>query len=108
MNEEKYACRVVGTDILPFEIIRKISDKTIEIRQMDAGLDPNWRPKWVNTGNFIGAECVNNFEQKWIFKSNTDYTVFRIRKHKSGFWRDANGNRYKLSDIPIKFYNYNF
>lgn len=74
----------------PFEIIRKVSSKTMEIRAMDS----------VKV-----APC--SYEQDYYYSSNTNNPVVRIRKQKNGSWI---ADRYKwtslllcqISDIPVR------
>jgi len=101
----QYANHIGYSDVNPFEIIRKISDKTIEIRAMNAERDPNWKPDFV-AGGFCGT-VVNQRDQRWIISSSADAPAVRIRLGKFG-WKDANGRRFQLSDEPVKFYDYNF
>ena len=93
------------SDVHPYEIVRVVSSKTIEIRVMDAELDENWKPEIV-AGGFAG-HCTNQGAQKWAYKSNPDYTVIRARLRKDGYFYSANG-RHVLSKTPYKFYDYNF
>lgn len=94
------------SDIDPYEIIRHVTDKTIEIRRMNA--QRNFTPNII-PGGFAG-HCTNNTEddQSWIITPDTSAQIFRIRKHKNGQWKDAKGNRYGLDMKPRKFYDYNF
>lgn len=74
----------------PFEIIRTISAKTMEIRAMDSV-----------------KKNPNSFEQDYHYSSNTNNPVVRIRKQKNGSWI---ADRYKwtslllrqISDIPVR------
>ncbi len=100
-----YANHYGYSDVNPYEITRRISDKTIEIRQMKAERDPSWKPEMVSGGfSFV---CLNNNTQKWIITSDESGETIRIRLGKNG-WKDSHGNRYGLSDKPVKFYDYNF
>lgn len=101
----QYANHIGYSDVNPFEIIRKISDKTVEIRAMNAERDPNWKPDFV-AGGFCGT-VVNQRDQRWIISSCADAPVVRIRLGRHG-WKDANGRRFQLSNEPVKFYDYNF
>jgi hypothetical protein len=101
-----YANHIGYSDINPFEIVRRVSDKTLEIRSMSYEQDPSWKPNFV-AGGFSGT-VVNQNEQRWIIKSCEKATPFKIRLSKNRGWRDAGGNRYRLSDKPVKFYDYNF
>ena len=104
-DQQNYANHYGYSDVNPFEIVRRISEKTLEIREMKAERDNSWKPDFVQ-GGFCGT-VVNQREQRWIINSNSESRVFRIRLGKKG-WKDSNGNRYGLSDKPVKFYDYNF
>ena len=93
------------SDVTPYEIVRVISDKTMEVRAMDAELDTNWKPEFI-PGGFVG-HCVNQSEQNYTYKSREDAPVIRIRKRKNGSWHSLYG-RHILSDKARKFYDYNF
>ena len=90
VKEAKYANQFVGTDIYPFEIIRKVSDKTLEIREMKA------------------RKANLNFEQDWDFLPDEDKPVIRIRLTKGGLWKDADGGRYRLDVKPRRYHDYGF
>jgi hypothetical protein len=100
-----YANYLGYSDISPFEIVRRISDKTLEIRAMSAERDPSWKPDFVPNG-FCG-HISNQHDQRWFISSDPDRPVVRIRLGKQG-WKDRNGRRFELSDKPRKFYDYNF
>ena len=106
MISEKYAIRLGHSDKDPYEIVRVVSDQTLEVRKMDAELDPEWNPSF-EPGGFAG-HCTNQNEQRWIFKSNPYRPTERIRLRKRGGWKDPYGTRFILSDVPKKFYDYNF
>ena len=93
------------SDVNPFEVVRQVSEKTLEIRAMKAEKDPEWKPEFV-PGGFAG-HCINNSEQRWIITSDDQNPIIRIRLGKKG-WKDAHGRRFGLSDAPRKHYDYNF
>ncbi len=101
----KYANLYGYSDVHPYEVVRVISEKTMEIRSMDASLDPDWRPEII-PGGFAG-HCVNQTDQKWIIESNPSTETIRIRKRKDGKWYSCYG-KHVLSNEPRKFYDYNF
>lgn len=101
----KYANRYGYSDIDPYEVVREISEKTFEIRKMNAfranpedGLD-------FEPGGFVG-HFASQHRQKWTITSSSA-PVFRIRLGKKG-WKDKYGNKYFIEDSPKKFYDYNF
>lgn len=100
-----YANHYGYSDVNPFEVVKVISDKTIEVREMDSEKDPSWVPNW-HVGGFTG-HCSNQQEQKWFIKSNAENPVVRIRLGKQG-WKDKHGRKFRLSEQPVRFYDYNF
>ena len=101
-----YANQVGYSDVYPFEVVRRISEKCIELRAMSYERHPDWKPE-IAAGGFAG-HCVNNQSQQWIIKSDPHGGKIKIRLHKDGRWRDANGNRYLFDEEPCRFYDYNF
>lgn len=101
----KYANHLGYSDVTPYEVIRIVSDKTIEIREMDAKRDESVKLEWI-VGGFAG-HCVNQRDQEWFISSDESAPVIRIRLGKRG-WKDKFGRRYELGDEPVKFYDYNF
>ena len=100
-----YANQLGYSDVNPFEVVRRVSEKTLVIRRMKAERDPEWKPEFI-AGGFSGT-CVNQSKQKWVIESDDTADTVRIRFGKKG-WRDAFGNRYVISKTPFKFYDYNF
>lgn len=101
---QKYANHYGWSDVNPFEVIREVSEKTLEIRAMDAEQDLSVKPNF----QIGGFSAVSDNNQKWDIKSNPNRPAIRIRLSKKGIWKDKNGNKYYLSDTPTKFYDYNF
>lgn len=79
------------SDVYPYEIVRKISDKTLEIRKMNYTLTNN-----------------DMSNQEWEISSNKNNPTFRIRLHKNGTWRDRRKLRYSLDTEPSCYYDYSF
>lgn len=104
MTVKQYANHMGYSDVTPFEVIRQVTPKTIEIRRMDAVQDMSVKP----TFHIGGFSAHSDNAQKWIITSNEEYGIFRIRLHADGRWFDKHGHRYQLSDTPRKFYDYNF
>lgn len=101
----KFANLIGYSDITPYEVLRVISDKTIEIREMKSELDPSWKPEMIPGG--FSAHTVNNSEQKWVITPNVEGLVVRARLQKNGKWKSAMGE-HRLSTAPRRFYDYNF
>ena len=100
-----YANHIGYSDINPYEIIRVVSDKTLEVREMNATRDESVKLEWM-AGGFAG-HCVNQRSQAWSITSDESRPIIRIRLTKHG-WQNAHGMRFTLHDKPIKFYDYNF
>lgn len=101
----KYANHYGWSDVNPYEVIKVISDKTIEVREMDADRDETVALDFQAGG--FSAVCVNQRDQKWHIKSDPTAPVIRIRLGKNG-WKDKHGRKFQLADAPVKFYDYNF
>jgi hypothetical protein len=92
------------SDVQPFEVVRIVSDKTVEIRSMKATLAEDWKPEFV-VGGFAG-QAVNQNTQRWNIESDDNGRVYRIRLTKSG-WK-MGSVKFRMADAPRKFYDYNF
>ena len=101
-----YANHYGYSDVNPYEVVGHVSEKTIEVRAMNAERDPEWSPEII-PGGFSG-HCVNQQSQKWIIKSDPKGPIVRIRLRKNGRWYDKYGNEFGLSDRPVKHHDYNF
>ena len=99
-----YANHIGWTDVNPYEIVKVISNKTIEIREMKSEKLP-WKAEWVE-GGFAG-HCTNQRDQKWDIISDDDIPVIRARLRKDGYYHSAHG-KHLLGEEPRKFYDYNF
>jgi len=102
----KFANHYGYSDVNPHEVVRVISDKTIEVRAMNAEIDPTWKPEWA-VGGFAG-HCINQNTQRWNITSDETNAVFRLRLGRNGVWKSADGRRFDLNDKPVRFYDYNF
>ena len=104
-NEMNYANMIGYSDITPFEIIRHVSDKTIDVRRMQYKKDDSVKLNF-HTGGFA-ANCSNQNDQEWIINSDETSDVIRIRLGKQG-WKSSDGARFQLDIKPVRFYDYNF
>ena len=104
MTENKYANKLLHTDVEPYEVVRRVSEKCLEVREMTAVMV---KPApMVAPNGFVGH--FDNSRQEWTIESNPEGETRRIRLGKNGDWKDAFGNRFSLSDQPRRFYDYNF
>lgn len=104
----KYANHYGWSDVEPYEIVRVVSPKCLEVRPMDAKQTKESieeQKKSFAVGGFMGH--TDNSVQRWEITSNPEYETIRIRLHKDGKWYHG-GMKFKLSDKPRKFYDYNF
>lgn len=107
MSYPKYATHLGYSDRHAFEVVKVVSEKTLEIRRLKAERDPSWKPEYVPGG--FSAVCTNMYEQKWLFESDPSAEVIRIRKKKghNDLWI-RKGFNYRLTEEPVEFYDYNF
>ena len=107
--KEKYANKILYSDIMPFEILAQLSDNVIQIRMMDAKLTEESKrllQESFRPGGFMGN--TDNDLQKYDYSPNENNVTVIIRRHKDGRWYDRGGCRYILSDKPVKKHDYNF
>lgn len=103
-----FATFVGYSDCEAYEIVRVISDQTLEIRMLNTEL-LNGKDLEFHVGGF-SAHCSNQRSQKYNYTSNPNATIIRIRKKKnsiSGEW-GSGSLRFVLASQPYKFHDYNF
>lgn len=107
--EKKYANLVMYSDIKPFEVIEERTPNLYLIREMDAVITDESR-KRLNESFSPGGFCghFDNDLQEWNITSNEEYPIFKIRRHKDGFYYSALGEKFRINSKPVKFYDYNF
>ena len=103
-----FANNYLFSDVNPFEVVRVISDKTIEVREMKTEMASDWKPELISGG--FAFHCTNNHDQRnaWVITSDETNPVVRIRKQKNGTWKNPSFGRFRLADVPIKKYDFNF
>lgn len=101
-----FANQISYSDVTPFEVVRHVSGKTVDIREMDAVRSNPEADMGFAPGGFVG-HFANQGAQQWTITSNPENRVVRIRLGKRG-WSDKWGNRYDMCNKPIRFYDYNF
>ena len=106
LNEATHANHYSYSDVTHYEIVKKVSEKTIEVRRMKYELI-NKEDLKFHVGGFA-AHCSNLHDQKYTYESDENEEVIRLRLRKDGLFYDKYGNRYKLSTRPVRFYDYNF
>lgn len=101
-----HASRYGYSDVHAYEIVKVISDKTIEVRKMDTKHDISHLKQYA--GGF-GGHVEDQRNQKVTYTSNPDAEVIRIRRKKNNpeQWSN-NGDRFGLTEKPYAFYDYNF
>jgi hypothetical protein len=100
----KYANLFGYSDVTPYEIIKETA-KTISIREMDAVIDPTFKPEYVQ-GGFAG-NCINQQEQKWVITSNPEHPVIKAYLRKDGYYWSKYGKHIQYRK-PVKYYDFNF
>lgn len=106
LNFHRYANHIGYSDVTPYEVIRAISDKCVEVRKMNAERDENWKAEFV-TGGFAGV-CINQNDQRWVITSDPNGVVERVRLHRDGYWYGVGKRRFSFSDTPRRYYDFNF
>lgn len=101
-----YANRIGFSDVEPYEVVRTISETTIEVRQMSVIRNPAWTPD-ARVGGFV-ANVANNNEQRWTIVPNENGSLVRLRRRKNGNWHSAGGCRFMIEAEPRMFYDFNF
>jgi hypothetical protein len=104
-TEWKYANRLGYSEVYPYEIIRVVSDKCVEVREMATSRDPSWVPH-ITPGGFAG-HCDNQHQQTWFYHSDPANPIVRIRLCKNGWWM-YKGSKFRMAEEPRYFYDYNF
>jgi hypothetical protein len=99
-----YANRIGYSDITPYEVVRQVSSRTVDIRAMHTAAAAWTRD--VRVGGFF-AHIANQHDQQWTITPDTDAPIIRIRLGARG-WKDNNGDKYVLDASPTKFYDFNF
>lgn len=100
---KKYLNHIGWSDVNPYEVVRVVSEKRVEIRAMKATELP-WKAD-VRMGGFV-AHVANQRDQKWDIKSDPTMPVIVARLGKKG-WKSEMG-RHVEEDAPRKFYDNNF
>ncbi len=101
------------SDVYPYEIVRIVSDKCIEVRPMDVSENINKADLEFHVGGF-SAHCSNQHSQDYIYTSNPENHVMKIRLNRVSqycadkIWKCKNGQRFSIAEAPYKFYDYNF
>ena len=100
-NEIKGYCNEhFYTDVHPYEVIKVISDKKVEVRRMK---EIRKTQPIIQIGGF-GGHCINNREIEYDYESLPDAPTKVIKLHKKGW----NFGQFRMSDHPVYFYDYNF
>ena len=106
---QAFANHAMYSDVQPYEVIEKRTENKVIIRSMKAEHKDNWKPEMVAGGfSFI---CLNNDDQRraWEITPDEEGHIKTIRWSKSKCrWQDADGNRFFMSEEPVKKYDYNF
>jgi len=104
---KKYVNELMYTDVRPYEVVRVISDQTVEIRPMKTVQTAF--PKDFSAGGFVGHFHDNRSGQDYEYLSDESLPVMRIRWSKAnGQWQAGRYRRFSMADKPYKFHDYNF
>lgn len=103
--EQKYMNKRVGTDIIPYEVIREETEKIFVIREMTQKMSDD--VKISLTASLARNGEFDNSLQKWELSSNPNGLEIVVRRNNNGKWYDRKINEYTLDKEPIKFYDFN-
>lgn len=106
---QAFANHAMYSDVEPYEVIEKRTENKVVIRSMKAEHKDGWKPNMI-TGGF-SFHCTNNEDQRnaWEITPDEGGKTITIRWSKAKCrWQDAHGNRYFMSEHPVKKYDYNF
>ena len=103
---EKYALNIKFSDVVCYEIVKRISYKCFEVRLM--------KQEMVNKKEINSTAIVAGFSsvvdtsipQEWSFETDMSNPIERIRLGKKG-WKGKAG-RFTLSEKPYAYYDINF
>lgn len=101
-----YANQIGYSDITPFEVIRVVSDKCLEVRSMNY-TQTNRDEMVFHVGGFA-AHCSNQADQKWDITPDAEGYVFKIRKNVRGTWKSKHGDTFAVEAQPRRRYDFNF
>lgn len=102
----KYCNMHLWTDVHPFEVVKTISDQTVEVRPMKA--IPVKVPAEFHPGGFVG-HYSDNYSQEYEYKSIPEADVIRVRwSEAKKQWQANGGSRFVMNDNPVYFHDYNF
>ena len=104
-NTPKYVTLAVGTDRYAFEVVGATA-KTLKVRELNATLTEDSKPE-CHVGGFA-AHVSNNHSLRYDFTSNPKNPVLRIwATKKPGIYSGKMG-KFRVTEKPVYFYDYNF
>jgi len=109
LAEATHANFIGWSDVEPYEIVRKVTSKKVEVRAMHAEETESAKERLAKSfvpGGFVGR--FDNYAQEWKITSLPDHSTEFIRLHKDGSWYGLGKRRFVLATAPRKFYDYNF
>jgi len=108
VKEIKKYCNHSGySDVEPYEVVRVISEQTVEIRKMRT-VQTKF-PQEFHSGGFVGHYADNRSGQEYDYFSDESYPIERVRWSKvNNRWQQGNYGKFYMSDTPYKHYDYNF
>lgn len=94
------------TDVEPYEIVKVVSGKCVEVRAMKSVLVK--APQDFHAGGFCGHFSDNN-SQEWAITSDPEAKTERVRWSEANRqWQQGKYGRFSMSETPVKHYDYNF
>lgn len=89
------------SDVHAYEVVRQVSKTCVEVRSLNTELI--LAPKEFHAGGFSG-HFADNHAQKYKYTSNPEGALKKIHLGKRGWGL----GKWRMSDEPYKFHDYNF
>lgn len=109
--EFKFANRIGWSDVEPYEVVRVVNEKCVEVRAMKYERLHEMDELEPHPGGFA-CHFAAQHKQRWDIQPDPEREVFKVRlskaRGKAGYWFDKWGNKFAAAAEPKRFYDYNF
>lgn len=96
----------VGTDAYSYTVL-SFNKRFVTVQKDYQEIDiENWKPNIV-PGGFCG-HCTNNYDQKWVVRSNDKGAIDKFSVSRDGFVRSIGSRRNDIVLGAYPFRDYNF
>jgi hypothetical protein len=109
--EFKFANKYGWSDVEPYEVVRVVSEKCVEVRAMKYEQLHKMEELEPHVGGFA-CHFADQQKQRWDIQPDPEREVVKIRlsnaRGKAGYWFDKHGQKFGMAEQPRRFYDYNF